>query len=411
MRPHSKKSLLQIGHAAQRLRALVLGTVLCAIAACGGGSTSVSALPGTGGTGITAVNSVGPVSGFGSVIVNGIRFDDIGALVQIDGVAGTPNDLRLGMVANITGSKSSSTVSATSAVLSLGKADTIEVWSIAQGTVTSMVNPNTLTVAGMTMVTDAGTLLEGVASIAGVIPGSLVKVWGQPMTSDFKQWAVTRLQVLDNAPKTVSTGIVSLRWATPYVNGFALAGDIGGIKSGQEVRAEGRFNRSDTGGTLTVSKLNVLSDPSTTNTATGHAELQGIVTSVLGTSTLIPPKVTRLTLGTTVVDVANAAVSPANVTVKQGNRIDVEGTWNAGVLIATKVEIKTEQQSQEVEIEAVIEKFTSTADFVVRGQRCDASGLSTLGNGKLSDLRVGIRVDLHGRKSGDLVRVTELEIK
>jgi hypothetical protein len=47
----------------------------------------------------------------------------------------------------------------------------------------------------------------------------------------------------------------------------------------------------------------------------------------------------------------------------------------------------------------------------VRGQRCDASGLTRVGNGRLSDLKLGTKVHLHGRKSGDVVRVTELEIK
>jgi Domain of unknown function (DUF5666) len=414
----------------------------CTLIACGGGggSTSASLLPGTGGTGTsplvptetppvvvppvvtppvtataTHVTSLGPVSGFGSVIVNGIRFDDTNAIVQIDGAGATPSELRLGMVTSISGSKSTATVTTTATVLALGKADTIDVWSIAQGTVNSLVLPNTFTVAGMTMVTDGGTVLQGATSTANLSTSTSVKIWGQPSTADFRQWAVTRLEVLANASDTVSTGILSVRWSVPYLNGLVLVGDTSALKDGQEIRAVGSLNKSAMGGTLTTSRITVLADPGIASTATGYAELQGIVTSVLGTTTgtntTAPPKVTRLSLGTNFIDVANAAVSPSGATIRQGTRIEVEGRWSAGVLVATNVEVKTEQQSQEVEIEAAIEQFTSVADFVVRGQRCDASGLTRVGNGRLTDLKLGTRVHLHGRKSGDLVRVTELEIK
>jgi Domain of unknown function (DUF5666) len=425
-----------------RLRNAVCTVAACALLACGGGGlNTASSLPGTGGTGTSPVlppeappvvtppvvtppvvvppttataaihvTSLGPVAGFGSVIVNGIRFDDTSATVQIDGANASPSDLRLGMVTSILGSKSTATVTTTAAVLALGKADTIDVWSIAQGTVNSLVLPNTFTVAGMTMVTDAGTVLQGAMSSANLNTSSVVKVWGQPMTADFRQWAVTRLEVLANAADTVSTGIVSIRWSVPYLNGLVLAGNTSTLKDGQQVRAVGSLNKSATGGTLTFSKITVLAEPGVNTTATGYAELQGIVTSVLGTSTATPPKVTRLTLGANFIDISNASLYPLGATIRQGIRIEVEGTWNAGVLIATKVEVKTEQQSQEVEIAAAIEQFTSVADFVVRGQRCDASELTRVGNGRLSDLKLGTKVRLHGRKNGDVVRVTELEI-
>jgi hypothetical protein len=414
MRPGSVITVLRLSSMSQRLRAMAGTALFCTLVACGGGGgggTSVSALPGTGGTGVTAVTSVGPVSGFGSVIVNSIRFDDIGAQVQIDGNGGTANDLRLGMVANVSGSKTSTTVATASSVLVAGKADRIEVWSIAQGTVTSLLLPSTFTVAGMTMMTDAGTVLDGVTATTNLTTNSVVKVWGQPSAADFKQWAVTRLEVLANATDTVSTGIVSLRWSMAYLNGLVLSGNVGALKDGQQIRAAGSLNKTATGGTLTVSKITVLADAGATSTATGYAELQGIVTSVLGTSATTPSKVTRLTLGSSFIDIANASLSPANAVVKQGSRIEVEGTWNAGVLIASKVEVKTELQTQEVEIEATIEQFTSVADFVVRGQRCDASGLTRVENGRLTDLKLGTKVSLHGLKSGDVVRVIELKIK
>ncbi len=414
MRPCSVISMCRLSFLAQLLRALGGAALACALLACGGGGTSVAALPGTGGTGATAITSEGPVAGFGSVIVNGIRFDDVGAEIKIDGVSGTADALRLGMVANVSGSKSSATIATNSSVLAVGKADSIEVWSIAQGTVTGLVLPHTFTVAGMTMVTDAGSVLDGAMATANLSTDSIVKVWGQPITADFKQWSVTRLEVLATATETISTGIVSFQGPTATLNGWVLTGTTGTLKGGQEIRATGKLTLSATGGTLTASKVTVLTDTGAMPLNMGYAELEGVVTSVISTSTSTSTstsKVTRLSMGNNVIDIQFASLSPRNAVIKQGTRIEVEGSWSAGLLIATKVEVKTEQQSQEVEIEAVIEQFTSLADFVVRGQRCDASRLTRVENGRLTDLKRGTKVSLQGRKSGDVVLVTELEIK
>jgi Domain of unknown function (DUF5666) len=366
--------------------------------ACGGGGGGTASAPGTGGTGITAT---GPVAGFGSVIVNGIRFEDSQARVQIDGNAVSPSQLRLGMVANVAGIKSDASITATSVVKALGSANTIDVWSIAQGSVTSLATAGTFSVAGMTMVTDPGTVYEGAMSSSGLITQTIVKVWGQPISADFKQWSVTRLEVLDLASDTVSTGKIKLGTTHAYLNGIVLTDSPIALKDGQLVRATGKLSSSVTRSTLTVSKITSLEDIYSNANATGNAELQGVVTSVLATSTTAPAKATRLAIGT-----SNATLSPAGAAIAQGSRVEVEGSWNAGVLVARKIEVKSTQELQEVEIEGLIEQFVSVADFTVRGQRCDASGLTKVGT-----LRVGTKVKLHGLKTGDVVRVTELEIK
>ncbi len=65
------------------------------VAGCGGGV-------GSGGTGSFAS---GPITGFGSVIVGGVRFDDSTALVEdLDGTRRSRDELRLGMTVEIDGS-------------------------------------------------------------------------------------------------------------------------------------------------------------------------------------------------------------------------------------------------------------------------------------------------------------------
>ncbi len=78
------------------MNAIRLFCALCLalLAACGGGG-GVD----TGGTGgaVPAVAS-GPITGFGSVIVGGVRFDDSSAEVEdLDGTRRSRDELRLGM--------------------------------------------------------------------------------------------------------------------------------------------------------------------------------------------------------------------------------------------------------------------------------------------------------------------------
>jgi hypothetical protein len=394
-------------------------TLAVVLVACGGGlAEDVALMPGTGGTGITAVTATGPVVGFGSVVVNGIRFEDSAASVFIDGQEQPKGDtslLRLGMVANIAGQKSSSAVTTTSVIKALGTAERIEVWSIAQGTVTAVLSSSTFKVAGMGIVVDAGTVLSGAMSTNDLNTQMAVKVWGQPMTADFSQWSATRIEVLGKTNSTISTGRVVLRGTapnmTPTLNGIALAGSESVLANGQLVRAVGSLASYGNASTLTVGKLTVLGSNGATTSSTGYAEVEGIVTSmVLSTNTATLTKVMRITLGATEVDTKDATVNPTGAIIAVGKRVEVQGNWSNGALVASQVAVRSATQAQEVEIEAAIEQFTSVANFVVRGQRCDASGLS-LTPSQISKLGVNVRVHLEGRKNGDVVRVTELEIK
>ena len=71
--------------------------------------------------------------------------------------------------------------------------------------------------------------------------------------------------------------------------------------------------------------------------------------------------------------------------------------------------MESEQKLDVAEIDARIEQFTSVANFVVRGQRCNASA-AKITKGRVTDLKVGVKVKLKGTKAGDVLMVTELEI-
>src|SRR5665213_2200716 len=94
-------------HAPRSSLHLLAAQLVCASAllgGCGGGSDPAG--PSSGGTGSATVSSfaAGPISGFGSIIVNGVRFDDSTAVVSDDdGSPGTTGSLKLGMTAEVHG--------------------------------------------------------------------------------------------------------------------------------------------------------------------------------------------------------------------------------------------------------------------------------------------------------------------
>ena len=367
---------------------IVLAT--SALTGCGGGgsSSTTASSPGTGGTGIY---TQGSISGFGSVILNGIRFDDTAATVQVDGVTATSADLRLGMVAAVQGERG--------ADVTLGTASSIEVWSVAQGVVSQVISGQ-FTLAGMTVQTDSATVFDGLSSDASLVSGMRVTVWGLQAGADGRSWKATR--VLQPATNTtvVSTGLVSVAGSQRSLNGLLLTGSVvGNLTAGQLVRVQGTL--SSDGDSLEVASFK-LQSPAAGSQPQGEIEIEGLVTAM--------PSASRLMLGSIEVDTRSAIYSPLGAQITLGARVEVYGTWQQGVIQASKVELQDAQTLHSVEITAHIEQYTSLANFMVRGQRCDAAN-ATISHGKAADLGVGVKVKVKGANAGgDVLVVTELDI-
>jgi hypothetical protein len=372
-----------------------LGLAVATLTGCGGGSSSTASAPGTGGTGQYAtVYSQGSITGFGSVIINGIKFDDVQASVQLDGAAAVTTDLRLGMVAAVQGQRSTSAA--------LGTASSIEVWSMGQGLVTQVLTAGgtEFTVAGMTVQTDSATVFDGVSSAAQLSINSRVAVWGLQVSADGSGWKATRVALV-TATAQVSTGLVSVLGLQRQLNGLTLTGAAAAaLTAGELVRVQGALSAD--GRSVAVERVTLLGAGLVGAQPEGDIEIEGFVTSM--------PANGRLMLGSIEVDISSAVYSPAGAVIAQGARVEVYGAWQSGVLKATKVELENESSLHTVEIEARIEQFTSLADFVLRGQRCDASSAS-FSKGSAADLKVGLKVKVKGAKAGgDVLIVTELEI-
>ena len=374
---------------------LTASAAASALTGCGGGGSTLAGIPGTGGTGIY---TQGAISGFGSVIMKGVKFDDAAATVKMDGVSMLSSDLRLGMVAGITGERS--------ADATLGTAHSIEVWSIAQGVVTNVsvsISGGEFTVAGMTVQTDVNTVFDGIANAALLAKDQRVVVWGlQAGVDDGIVWKASRLALLPITPALpvtalVSTGLVSVHESKPSLNGLQLTGtDVASLVKDALVRVQGTL--SSDGRSLAVSSFKSMA-VSAAEQAQTEVEIEGVVTSVAATS---------FAMGGITVDSSKTIYAPLAAKIATGDRVEVYGKWASGVLVATKVEVEDAAVLQTVEITANIESYKSVADFELRGQRCNATG-ATFVNGIMANLKNGVRVKVMGTKNGDVLTVTSVQ--
>ena len=82
------------------MKAVMTAAALLSLVACGGGGNSDGGTPPPAGQSVPVVAS-GTITGFGSVFVNGVRFDTSSAAFTINGKPGTQADLRVGHVVTI----------------------------------------------------------------------------------------------------------------------------------------------------------------------------------------------------------------------------------------------------------------------------------------------------------------------
>src|ERR1700752_3646032 len=123
--------------------ALIAATAAFFIAGCGGG---------TGGTGATGGSTAGVSIGVmtkGSIIVNGVHFDDSSANIRIDDRAGTSAELQNGMVVKVRGQINDDRIN--------GVAQQVEAESEVRGTVqthNAAAVPPSFTVISQTVLVD-----------------------------------------------------------------------------------------------------------------------------------------------------------------------------------------------------------------------------------------------------------------
>lgn len=309
-------------------KALAATCVLSMLAACGGSDDPAPSPTQT---------AIGTISSFGSVVVNGVRFDDSAATVTMDDATRTRDRLRVGMVVQVRGRINAN---------GTGVAHTIRYNDCVQGPITAMNEvQNTVTVLGQTVQVDDDTVFDGVTlrDMNSFSIGDQVEVSCLPDPANNRlratrmerqglfQNGVSELEVkgtvsnLDLAAGTCTIGGLAVNFS-----GIAAGNRPAGLANGMTVEAGGSGFAN---GILTADRLRDRDRDRISHPDGDGLELEGYVADFVSISSF---------------KVAGQAVNAANAVIRNGTaadirdglKVEVEGTMTNNVLVASVVVIK-----------------------------------------------------------------------
>lgn len=331
------------------------------IAGCGGGGTGVAGLS-SGGTGSF---TSGTITGFGSIIVNGIRYnnDTATVLTSDDSVSSNPA-LQLGMVVNIEGSAVTPASSTTG--LPTATAYRITYGSEWIGPVSNRA-ATTFQILDHTVDVLATTLFGGVVQqlselrdthfvevygyvdqVDGHIQASRIDVSTVQPSAYKLSGAITQINQVSG---TANLGQTAISWSLPAVL-------PSGLSSGDFVRVV--LDPSPVGAVWAATRIQLVSSPLSRLSADHdyEAEIHGSITAYQSSANFVVNGIP-----------VNASAAQISGTLAVGVQVEVEGSIRSGQLVATKVATKTASQveTQEFEFYGVISNVTAQT-FVVRGE-------------------------------------------
>lgn len=394
----------------------LLASTLSILVACGGSTGGSGGLAGVGSGGS------GFVTGFGSVIVDGIRYEDSlldeANRIQVESndsnatKAGTRNSLGLGQRVELELNNGS--------VISK-----IKVESDLVGFVSTPASGNTLEVAGQRVVvnTNSGagpiTFLEGFSNIATLTTNDRVEVHGVLNTNNATPTTNASIQAsrIELLPSSGNLGSTN-------VNATKVSGIAGGVTS---VNTSAGTGTQFTLGNLTIfvptnaavtptggilrngAKVKVFSSNSPQNgVLTANAvrieqfqnslddyRFSGIVTSS-------NPSARTFVLDGLTVDGFRLEFQPF-----AGQSVQVRGSLNASTQVLSATELRVNDPSlSAVELKGSITNYINNSDFTVRNTRVNAGGLGTL-----SGLGNGVFVEVKGTVNNGVVLASQVEVK
>jgi hypothetical protein len=368
---------------------LCLGAAL--VHGCGG--------VGTGGTGAFAS---GPITGYGSIVVDGVFFDESAARIEDDdGIGRDRSELRLGSMVEIDSEEIRNDAA---------RASRVRIASAAVGVVDA-VAPGALVVNGQSVHLNAGTVIDDrfVGGAAGIAPGRVVEVHGL-VVGGSGELIATRVQPADGATVFKVRGFVAAldtqaRHFRIGTQDFAYPDALGGggaLRDGAFVRvvfgtvrdAQGRWPVGTLGGGAP--------DPG----ERAQVRTRGVVTSFTSNADF---QVDGWTVDATDARIDGGALAA-------GLRVEIEGKVHNGVLVARKVVVDAQDGSDELQVHgniAAIDTAAKTFDLNGRRERISyARNDIVFENGSAADLQVGRRVHAFGRLSADgtLLEATRISI-
>jgi hypothetical protein len=385
-------------HARNYGRTLLLSLFLVA---CGGGVES----GGTGGN--TSASYVsGPITGFGSVIVGGVRFDDTTATVaDAEGDVRSRDDLKLGMTILVRGTPIAGDGSSAATSIVVGSAIVGPVSAIDAGAAT-------LTVLGQPVDVLATTVFDESlgGALAALSVGDVVEVYALLDTAT-QRYRATRIErktlallyQLRGVVANLNTGNGSFTIGGQAISYAGLSdGDVpAGLANGSIVRVVLRV--IPVAGVREALRLRLgVTEPRDFD----EVRIEGLISAFTSSAVFSVDGVP--------VNAAQADFPDGTAGLAVGVRVALQGTVAHGVLNVSRVQIKSPSQVEDdgFELRGLISALdANTPRFTLRGVTVDYSGPVDYRDGTQDDLKVLASVEVRGRLSSDGTRLVATRIE
>lgn len=373
------KHLTMINKAAGNV--MIALATLALIAACGGSDSGSTRVDDTGGIDAggtpSRLTSVGAITGFGSVIVNGVHYDTSQAEITTDDQPATEIDLKVGQVVRISGTTSASATSI----------ETIEFDDNVEGPVQSIDRTaGSLVVLGQNVLTDGGTVFDDsitTASLDGINVGDIVEVSGFRNSSD--DIVATHIELKPAGGEMEITGLITSLDTTALTfmvsqllvnyNAATLTDFPGGVLSNGDL-VEAKGTQLGVNDELLATSVEFKNDAPGADT---EFEIEGFITRFVSATDFDVSNQPVTTNGQTIFEGGTAVDLALNI------KIEAEGVVDAqGVLVAEKIEFK---RQTDIRMQALVDSVDAAAGrLVMLGISVEFSATTSLED-KVNDLR------------------------
>jgi len=393
--------------------------VVAVLSACGGGGG-----PSATGLGVTTQSVSGTITGFGSVYIDGVRYDDSLASVRIEEDSTEPRSiessaLRLGMRVELSADDGD-------------RAARIHVIPELQGPV-SEVQADRFVVLGKTIrvvpegaSTGTPTVFEGLTGLAGLAPlsvGQVVEVHGLPDATDANTIVATRVELKTGSGAailrltgTISNPIPGVGGAGSFTVGSItvnftaatrITPSLGALVAGRKVAIW-----SDTAAVGSVVSAKAISVRSAQSTDASRFRVSGIPANYNSVNKTFE-------LQGLIVDASSATLEVKGgvlANLSTATPVRVKGDVVSDVFKAREIRFVVLDDSDEDsrkalsgELSGLVTDFVSVASFKVRGVSVDASSAMEFEGGTAAGLANGRNVKIEGLQTATGIRAKEVK--
>jgi Domain of unknown function (DUF5666) len=383
---------------ARRRSALLLAAFLV-LAGCGGVDS--------GGTGVGQAGqptyAAGPITGFGSIVVNGVHYDESMAKVYDDeGLLRNRDELKLGMLTEVFASAVVSDATGSSAT-----ASAVLYGSQIVGRIDSVDVPGSrFVVLGQTVRVTASTVFDAAAGgLPALAAGDDAEVFAQLDVST-QTYVATRVERRANlalyklrgwvgavsvADKTITVGGQLISYA-----GLPIIDPATTLAIGTSVRVTLRTAREGNAWVATslMAGIGRVADRET-------AEVDGRIGVFTSTTQFVVNGIT--------VDASAASFPDGTAGIVLGARVEVEGSIRNGVLVAQRVKLEGDEGAFELK-GTISAPDPGNMTFVVRGVTVVYSSTTRFDSSTAADILAGRKVEVKGVLSSTGTRLAATSI-